>query len=63
MQVKWSKHSTTEIEVCSVRVEGSITHRHADRGDSGHAARGVCVKYSALVCKMGRCLDFTKSTD
>lgn len=39
-QVKWSKHSKAEIAVCSVRVEGSVTHRNADRGDNG---REVCV--------------------
>ncbi len=61
--MKWSKHSKTEIEVCSVRVEGSITHRHTDRGDSGHADYGVCVKSSALIYKMGRCLDSTKLPD
>lgn len=52
--MKWSKHSKREMEVCSVRVEGSITHTNTDRGDSGHAVCGVCLKYSALTCKAGR---------
>lgn len=42
-QVKWSKHSKAEMAVCSVRVEGSVTHRNADRGDNGRAVHGVCV--------------------
>lgn len=42
-QVKWSKHSKAEIAACSVRVEGSVTHRNADRGNNGRAVREVCV--------------------
>lgn len=45
MQVKCSKHSETEIEVCSEH-----THTATGRGDSDHACYEVCVECSALIC-------------